>query len=235
MNRPMLPEREVERIRRERYAPRPTQWDYLHLAGLRHGIAEILAALPIARGPVLDLYCGTQPYREMIPWRPVWGFDIDRHFGRADVIGSLPLPFADGTFAVVLCTQALYLVDDPAATVQEMRRVLAPDGYAVVTIPHLFRREIPAERKYSAAQLRELFAGWHEVRVIGTGGMGAGLAYFPGSLAGAAARHSSLARRVLPAVALVLNGTGMALDVALRPLARRWPASFIVVAQRADS
>jgi SAM-dependent methyltransferase len=219
MNRPTLPERVVERIRHERYAPRSTQWDYLHLEGLRRGIARALGTLPIACGPVLDLYCGTQPYREMIPWRPVWGYDIDRHFGRADVIGSLSLPFADETFAVVLCTQALHLVDDPPATVREMRRVLAPNGYVVVTIPHIFRREIPAERKYSASGLRELFAGWRELRVDGVGGLGAGIAFFPGSLAGAAARHSSLARRMLPAVALAINGTGVPLDAALRPLA----------------
>lgn len=235
MSRAMLSEPAVERIRRERFAPRPTQWDYLHLEGLRRGLAATIRALPVARGPVLDLYCGTQPYREMIPWRPVWGFDIDRHFGRADVIGSLPLPFASEAFAVVLCTQALYLVQDPARTVSEMRRVLAPGGYAVATIPHLFRREIAAERKYDALQLRALFADWCEVRVMGVGGTGAGLAYFPGSLAGAAARHSTLARWLLPAVALVINGTGLALDVALRPLARRWPASFIVVARRPDS
>jgi SAM-dependent methyltransferase len=231
----MLAEAEIERIRRERRIPRPTQWDYLHLAGLQRGIAEVIDRLPVAHGPVLDLYCGTQPYREMIPWRPVWGFDIDRHFGRADVIGSLPLPFADGVFSLVLCTQALYLTDDPTATVPEMLRVLAPGGYAVVTVPHIFRREIPAERKYTASQLRELFAGWQETQVIGIGGLGTGLAYVPGSLAGAAARRSWLVRRMLPAVALAINGAGMALEIVLRPLARRWPASFIVVARRSDN
>lgn len=234
LNRPPLPEREVERIRRERRAPRPTQWDYLHLEGLRRAITRAFAELPIARGPVLDLYCGTQPYLELIPWRPVWGFDIDRHFGRADVVGALPLPFADEAFSLVLCTQALYQTDDPAAVVPEARRVLARGGWLVVTVPHIFRREIPTELKYDATQLMELFAGWDRVRVVGIGGPGTGLVYFPGSLAGAAARRSSLARRILPAVALAISGTGLALDAALRPFARRWPASLMLLARRPD-
>lgn len=234
MNRPPLSEGEIERIRRERRAPRPTQWDYLHLAGLRRAITGALGELPIRGGPVLDLYCGTQPYRELIPWRPVWGLDVDRHFGRADVLGTLPLPFADGAFSLVLCTQALYLTDDPAAVVMEIRRVLGEGGWAIVTVPHIFRREIPAERKYGVSDLAALFAGWERVRVLGIGGPGTGLAYFPGSLAGAAARRSSLARRLLPAVALAINGAGAALEVALQALARRWPASLILMAQRPD-
>jgi len=228
----MLSEADIARIRRERIAPRPTQWDYLHLDGLRRAITETLVRLPIVDGPVLDLYCGTQPYRELIPWKPIWGFDIDRHFGRVDVIGSLPLPFADAAFALVLCTQALYLTDDPVAVLHETGRVLVPGGYLVVTVPHIFRREIPAERKYSAAQLRALCVGWEEIRVIGIGGPGAGLAYFPGSLAGAAARRSSLVRWILPIFALVINGAGLALDTALGRMARRWPASFMLVARR---
>lgn len=234
VSRPRLPDADVERIRRERYRPRPTQWDYLHLDSLRRAITTTLEELPITTGPVLDLYCGTQPYRELIPWRPIWGFDIDRHFGRTDVIGSLPLPFATATFTLVLCTQALYLTDDPAAVVREVRRVLAPRGYVAATVPHIFRREIPAERKYSASQLRALFAGWDEARVIGIGGPGAGLVYYPGSIAGAVARRSSLARRCLPVIALGINGAGIVLDRALRPMARRWPASFMLVARRPD-
>lgn len=234
MSRRPLPDHVIDRIRRERLDPRPTQWDYLHLLGLRDALAAAFGTLAVTRGPVLDLYCGTQPYRELIPWRPVWGLDRDRHFGRADAIGSLPLPFRGGTFSAILCTQALYLVDDPEATVAEMHRVLAPGGYAVVTVPHIFRREIATERKLDAERLAGLFSDWGETRVSGIGGLGSGLAYFPGSLAGAAARRWSAIRPALPPVALAINAVGAALDITLRPLAHRWPASLIAVARRSD-
>jgi hypothetical protein len=128
---------------RETRAPdaRITQWDYLHLSGLRRGLVASLGLVLEEATPVLDLYCGTKPYLELIPWRPVWGADLDDHFGRADVLATVPLPFRDGTFGLVLCSQALNLVDDPVETVREIARVVRPGGYAIVTIPHLFLAE----------------------------------------------------------------------------------------------
>jgi SAM-dependent methyltransferase len=235
MTRAILPERVIERIRSERLRPRPTQWDYLHLVGLRDALANAFRTIDLVPGPVLDLYCGTRPYDSLIPRRPVWGMDRDRHFGRADVLSDLPLPFPDQTFAAILCTQALYLVDDPEATVTEMHRVLAPGGYAVVTVPHIFRRELATERRYSPAQLAAMFGAWAHVSVTGIGGPGTGLAFFPGSVAGAVARHFKPARLALPFVSLAINGAGWAMEKALSPLAGRWPASLIAVARRSDS
>jgi SAM-dependent methyltransferase len=228
--RPPLPERIVERIRRERYAPRITQCDYLHLRDLRSALAEALERTALPPGPALDVYCGTQPYREMISARAVWGLDLDRHFGRTDVVGAVPLPFRDGAFSLVLCTQALHLVDDPLATVHEMRRVLAPGGMAIVTVPHIFRRELTTERKLSAEQLRGLFSGW-DVEVKGVGGLGSALAYYPASLANGAARRWPALRAALPPLGLTLNAAGSIADLLLRPFAQRWPASWIVVAR----
>ena len=232
LGRPPLAERVVARIRRERYAPRFTQCDYLHLRDLHRTLRQAPASVSVPTGPALDVYCGTQPYREMISARRVWGLDLDRHFGRTDVAGTVPLPFRDGAFSLVLCTQALHLVDDPQATVREMRRVLMSGGCAVVTVPHIFRREIPAERKLSAKQLRELFAEWG-ADVTGFGGLGSALAYCPASLANGAARRWPVLRAVLPLLAVVLNAAASLLDLVLRPLANRWPASWIVVARNA--
>ena len=162
---------EVDRIRRERLAPSPAQWDYLHLDGLRRGLASAVdrVAGSGAQGPVLDLFCGAKPYAPLMPWAPVVGVDIDDHFGGADVVGDLPLPFPDGSFGVAVCTQALHMVDDPVATVDEMRRVLAADGHVIVTIPHLFLAEGEFERHLSKADLVDLFSRWEAVAVRGIG------------------------------------------------------------------
>jgi SAM-dependent methyltransferase len=221
----------VERIRRERYAPRPTQPDYLHLRGIRRALAGAFAALPPSDAPALDLFCGTQPYRAMVPRRAVVGVDRDRHFARADVVADLPLPFADAAFSLVVCTQALHLVDDPPAAVREMARVLAPGGHAVVTVPHLLRREVPAERMLSAGELRALFAGW-EVALRGVDGPGNAAVYLPASLALGAARRWPALRPALPPLGLTLTAAGVLLEAALWPLARRWPAGWLVVARR---
>jgi SAM-dependent methyltransferase len=232
VTRPGLPEAEVERIRQERRTPRPTQWDYLHLEGLRRALKGAFEGLPAAHGPVLDLFCGTKPYLELLPWRPVWGLDIDRHFGRADVVGDLPLPVRDQAIGVALVTQALHMVDDPAGTVEELARVLAPGGFVVVTVPHLFLAEGDFERHWSAADLRRLFTGWSDVRIEGIDGPGAALAFVLGRIAMLGVGRWPLLRPLFGPAVLVLNSAGAVLDRLAVPLARRWPHSLLLVARR---
>lgn len=234
MNRAPLPEGVIEQIRRARHHPRATHYHYLHLRALLRGLEDALARLPPSGGPGLDLYCGTQPYRDLIPWRPLWGYDIDNHFGRADVIGGSRLPFGDGAFDLILCTQALYLVEDPALTVKEMRRTLRPGGHVLVSVPHLFRRELSAERRYGPEDLSRLFRGWSELEVIGVGSPGVGAAYFLGSAGLALSRRSSLARRLEPGLAVAVNAAGRLLELALAPLRSWHPALLILVARRPE-
>lgn len=235
MSRPTLATAVVDRIRRERLQPHPRQVDYLHLSALKKALGSAFASIPARPGPLLDLYCGTKPYLELTPWRPHWGLDLDLHFGRADVVGSVPLPFREGTFSVVLCTQAFHLVDDPALTATEMARVLAPSGYAIVTVPHLFRKEIPAERKLGTEDLSALFGGWSEVSVAAVGGPGSGLLSYPGGLLAGAARRWPALRALLPPAGLALTALGISLNALLAPFASRWPDSLILVARRSDS
>ncbi|MFH0962845.1 MAG: methyltransferase domain-containing protein [Planctomycetota bacterium] len=45
------------------------------------------------------------------------------------------LPFADGCFDAVVCTEVLEHVPDPAGIVDEVHRVLRPRGIAIFTVP----------------------------------------------------------------------------------------------------
>ncbi len=49
-----------------------------------------------------------------------------------------PLPFKDGQFDVVLCTDLLEHLFDPLDTVREIGRVLRPDGVAFISVPNHF-------------------------------------------------------------------------------------------------
>jgi ubiquinone/menaquinone biosynthesis C-methylase UbiE len=60
---------------------------------------------------------------------PMTGIPIEWHQGD---VGALP--FADGSFEVVLCQQGLQFVPDPGATLREMRRVLVPGGSLAFTV-----------------------------------------------------------------------------------------------------
>lgn len=101
-----------------------------------------LATLP--EGLTLDLGCGDG---SLTPEGAV-GADIadaalhrargrrpDGHWVRGPEYG--PLPFADGTFAVIWCSEVLEHVADTARFLAEARRVLAPGGTLALTVPRL--------------------------------------------------------------------------------------------------
>lgn len=210
-NRPPHPPETIARIRRERMSPMRTQWDYLHLQGLRDLIAQAVQRLGGPDQLVLDLWCGAKPYAPLLRGRVV-GVDLDLRFASADVLAGDALPFADATFDGALCTQALYLLDDPAATVAGLRRVLRPGGWVLITVPSRFRRALPTERRYTEADLRRLFEGWDEVEVAGHGGPGIAGAYVLGMLVEAAARRLRVPSSMTAPVFRLMNVVGAAVD-----------------------
>lgn len=101
---------------------------------------------------VLDAGCGHGPLFADLRARGaiVSGFDLsssmvalarERLGEEADVrVADLtkPLPYADGSFDLVVCSLALHYVEDWAPTLSELRRVLRPGGRLVAAIIHPF-------------------------------------------------------------------------------------------------
>jgi ubiquinone/menaquinone biosynthesis C-methylase UbiE len=113
---------------------------------IRHAVLQ-------SRERVLDVACGTGIVARQVA--PLVGVDgqvvaLDLNPAMLATARALPtptgatiiwregnamsLPFADGTFNVVLCQHGLQFVPDRAGAVQEMRRVLAPGGRALVIV-----------------------------------------------------------------------------------------------------
>ena len=118
-----------------RRLPRTHRLAYVARA-LDAGIASLVPALGTGPGDrVLDYGCAEMPYRGLFPADCEYvGADLPGN-PRADVEitsdGRLPVP--DESFDVVLSTQALEHVEDPAAYLAECRRVLRPGGRALIT------------------------------------------------------------------------------------------------------
>jgi SAM-dependent methyltransferase len=225
----------VEEIRRSRRNPRRTDYLYLHLRYLVDDLAQALGDIP-ARD-VLDVFCGARPYADLLPEgaRSV-GLDIDAAYGAADVVSDRFLPFDDGSFDLVLCTQAFYFVTRPVEAVAEMARVLRPDGRLVMTLPVAYPG---TGRLYSEEQLRELFAEWVDVSIVVSGGTAVSRAMLSGYLLHQLERRLSgrvgPLRAVFPLCYLGVNAVGSMLDLLERRYLRHaelLPANLLLKATR---
>ncbi|MEU8822272.1 class I SAM-dependent methyltransferase [Streptomyces sp. NPDC048636] len=100
------------------------------------------AALRGVRGAVVDVGCGNGVFSARLraerPDLRVLGLDLSAGMltgsaGRAAVADAQELPLADGVCGGVLAMHMLYHVPDIPRAISELRRVLAPDGMAVVS------------------------------------------------------------------------------------------------------
>lgn len=108
--------------------------------GLASAIAEFSKGLS---GRLLDVGCGTKPYRKLFHVDEYIGLEIDgeiaRQLSRADFFydGKF-FPFSSGSFNVVLTNQVLEHVFNPSSFLAEIHRVLTPDGVLLLTIPFVW-------------------------------------------------------------------------------------------------
>lgn len=129
---------------------------------------------------ILDVGCGDKPYRE-------WFGPVKRYVGidvypgpEVDVVISpeRPWPFADAEFDVVLCSQVLEHVEHPGITISEIKRVLKPNGRAVVSIPFLYNEHgAPHDfRRLTVHGARRSFDGMVVEAIEVQGGIGSTVA-----------------------------------------------------------
>lgn len=86
---------------------------------------------------LLDIGCGTKPYRRRLSARRYIGIDLPTYGPQAaDIFGTaLQLPFRDASYDAVLCTQVLEHVPNPGRLLQEIARLLKPGGVLILTTP----------------------------------------------------------------------------------------------------
>ncbi len=136
---------------------------FLARAGLRDAIAGMA---PRLSGRLLDVGCGTKPYRSLVTVDEYVGLDIDgeatRQRGMADYYyDGNSFPFGDGSFDCILCNQVLEHVFNPNEFLGEVARVLVPGGKLLLTVPFVWdEHEQPNDcARYTSFGLRTLLEG----------------------------------------------------------------------------
>ena len=153
---------------------KPWHIDYLVM---REIVSDIIASSSYARGRLLDVGSGNQPYERWLGDVTEYvGIDINHQTSRPVVSGlAYALPFAANSFDTVFSTQTLEHVEDPQLAVAEMARVLRPGGYLILTAPQTWRlHEKPYDfYRYTRFGLQHLLerSGLHVVRIKAQGGV----------------------------------------------------------------
>lgn len=110
--------------------------------GLRGALVRLASIVPA--GPLLDVGCGTMPYRALFSCsQPYEGMEIDQERNRANprvthFYAGDTFPLADESYAAILCSQVLEHSFTPERLLDECHRVLRPGGALVLTIPFLW-------------------------------------------------------------------------------------------------
>jgi ubiquinone/menaquinone biosynthesis C-methylase UbiE len=113
----------------------------------------------------LDIGCADSPYAEYFKNRV--GFDVREGKG-VDVVGDAHnLPFADGEFEQVLCTEVLEHLHTPERALAEMGRVLEPGGVLILTTRFIFPlHDVPGDYfRFTKYGLRHLLREWEVVEL----------------------------------------------------------------------
>jgi SAM-dependent methyltransferase len=116
----------------------------------RHRAAYRFAADFARAGTLLDLGCGTGYGTSELAAAAPRAVGLDRvapaprvRASRADFVrGDLEaLPFPSDAFAIVTSFQVIEHLADPGRYLAEIRRVLAPDGVALITTPNILQSD----------------------------------------------------------------------------------------------
>jgi SAM-dependent methyltransferase len=124
--------------------------------------------------PFLEKYCTTDlvldigggkietnhSYSDLFPNRHTFDVDPER---KPDTVGDAhSLPFEDNSFGHIICTEVLEHLHTPQKAVDEMYRVLKPEGSLILTTRFVYPlHDVPNDYfRYTKYGLQHLFRNW---------------------------------------------------------------------------
>jgi SAM-dependent methyltransferase len=151
--------------------------------GRREVIERVIDGLELPPGaPMLDAGCGSgRNMVELARRGPVTGIELsdtsihlarERETGEVIAGSVLEMPFESGRFQLAVCLDVIEHLEDDLGALRELRRVVAPGGSLLVTVPAYQwlwsgHDEVNHHhRRYTQRSLRRVAeqAGWQQVR-----------------------------------------------------------------------
>jgi SAM-dependent methyltransferase len=140
---------------------------------------DLRKCLPELRGKVLDVGCGQSPYRFLLDPKTTQYIGIDISdadkfdYENSEIVpfDGEHIPFLDGHFDAVVCTEVLEHVSQFQGLVDEIQRVMRDGGQAIITVPWSARfHYIPHDYfRYTPSSLDVIFGKFREVIITPRG------------------------------------------------------------------
>ncbi len=126
------------------------------------------------KGDILDIGCGSKPYKGYVKYARYIGIDRDVDLRPDAQAKSEELPFKTNCFDAVICTEVLEHLQEPGKCMLEIYRVLKTGGYAYITVPqswgmHYEPHDYWRFTKYGMEYLAKI-SGFEIIRVGKIGG-----------------------------------------------------------------
>lgn len=117
------------------------------------------------RGRILDVGCGSKPYKELFQADEYFGIDVNtsghsHKYSEVDLFyDGINIPISDCSFDSIVCFEVLEVISEPDHFLNEINRVLKPGGKALFTVPFVWdEHEQPYDySRYSSFGLKYLF------------------------------------------------------------------------------
>ena len=122
---------------------------------------------------ILDVGCGVKPYSPFFKEKAEMyiGVDMNSTLNADAVCAAENLPFANGFFDVIICTQVLEHVNDPRKVIEEMHRVLKKEGLLILSTHGIWFKHAPQDYwRWTDMGLKKIFAPFKNVEVRNNGG-----------------------------------------------------------------
>ncbi len=234
-----MPENEtmeqVRRVSRERLYPSLTNPNWLVLRARRELFSRWLRTLPGSSLKVLDVGGRIQPYRVLLDDRCSQYVAVDlRSTPLVDVIGKAEkLPFADGQFDLVVCTQVLEYIRSPRIVIDEIYRSLKPGGSLLLSVPSVFPRDSEEEYwRFLPCALRDLLSGFSSIDLAAEGNSVVGFLRTVNVCLTTFAKPAAVARLLAFTIVPVLNVAGAMAQRFISSRDDRFTANFSVLAKK---
>ena len=105
----------------------------------RRLVPAVRDAARFGKGRLLDVGCGTKPFENYFDVKQYVGIDVpssEIRDSKRDISASgMQMPFKDGFFDTVLCTEVLEHVPEPHMLLTEINRVMKKGGCLILSTP----------------------------------------------------------------------------------------------------